>query len=340
MAATIGDVARLADVSVATVSRALRGLPNVAPATRARVIAAAEELAYVADPQASRLAAGRSRTVGVVVPRIGQWYYANMLEAVDSIVGAAGYDLLPFTLGDPSARERFLDQMPFRKRVDGLIVVDVPMTDEQLHRMAGANVPVVTVGLRTQAFSSLTVENLRGSQLATEHLVGLGHERIAFIGGHQIEPFDFPIPELRRQGFERGMLAHGLEVLPEWTADAELTPAGGADAMSRILHTDQRPTGVVVMADEMAVGAIQVLRDLGLRVPEDVSIVGFDDHDLAEFLGLTTVRQDVHAQGRAAAGWILEAVVAAEVPEPHHEVLPTRLVVRRSTGVPAPVGVS
>lgn len=340
MAATIGDVARLADVSVATVSRALRGLPNVAPATRARVIAAAEELAYVADPQASRLAAGRSRTVGVVVPRIGQWYYANMLEAVDSIVGAAGYDLLPFTLGDPSARERFLDQMPFRKRVDGLIVVDVPMADEQLHRMAGANVPVVTVGLRTQAFSSLTVENLRGSQLATEHLVGLGHERIAFIGGHQIEPFDFPIPELRRQGFERGMLAHGLEVVPEWTADAELTPAGGADAMSRILHADQRPTGVVVMADEMAVGAIQVLRDLGLRVPEDVSIVGFDDHDLAEFLGLTTVRQDVHAQGRAAAGWILEAVVAAEVPEPHHEVLPTRLVVRRSTGVPAPVGVS
>ena len=110
--------------------------------------------------------------------------------------------------------------------------------------------------------------------------------------------------------------------------------------MSRILHADQRPTGVVVMADEMAVGAIQVLRDLGLRVPEDVSIVGFDDHDLAEFLGLTTVRQDVHAQGRAAAGWILEAVVAAEVPEPHHEVLPTRLVVRRSTGVPAPVGVS
>lgn len=275
VAATIGDVARLAEVSVATVSRALRGLPNVAPTTRARVIAAAEELHYVADPQASRLAAGRSRTVGVVVPRIGQWYYASVLDAVDSIVGAAGYDLLPFTLGDPAARERFLETMPFRKRVDGLIVVDVPMSDDQLRRMADANVPIVTVGLRTQAFSSLTVENTRGSRLATEHLIGLGHERLAFIGGHQPEPFDFPIPQQRRAGFDQALAAHGIPCVAAWTADAELTPAGGAEAMSQILHADERPTGVVAMADEMAIGAMQVVRDLGLRVPEDLSIVGF-----------------------------------------------------------------
>jgi LacI family repressor for deo operon, udp, cdd, tsx, nupC, and nupG len=337
VSATIGDVARLADVSVATVSRALRGLPNVAPATRARVIAAAQELHYVADPQASRLAAGRSSTIGVVVPRIGQWYYASILDAVDRIVGAANYDLLPFTLPDHDARERFLEGMPFRKRVEGLIVVDVPMADAELLRMASADIPIVTVGLRTQAFSSLTVDNLQGSRTVTEHLLALGHRRLGFIGGHQREPFNFPIPSLRRKGFEAALAGRGLVVDDTLVADAELTAAGGAEAMTQLMHVDERPTGVVVMADEMAFGAMQVAHDLGLRVPEDLSIVGFDDHELAEFVGLTTMRQDVPAQGRAAAGWLLEALVATDRLDMHHEVLPTRLLVRRTTAAPATV---
>lgn len=340
MTATIGDVAATAGVSVATVSRALRGLPNVAPETRARVLAAADELRYVADPYASRLAAGRTRTIGAVVPRIGQWYYASVLDAVHEIVGAAGYDLLPLTLTDPEARQRFLERLPFRKRVDGLIVVDVPMTDDELRRMAEADIPIVTVGLRTQAFSSLTVDNLRGSRMATEHLLGLGHERLGFLGGHQPEPFEFPIPRLRREGFEEALEARGLSVEDAWMADAELSPAGGVEAMTSILHADERPTGIVAMADEMAIGAMQVAHDLGLRIPEDLSIVGFDDHDLAEYLGLTTVRQDVSAQGRAAAGWILEAVAATGRLETHHEVLPTRLIVRGSTAVPPPATTS
>lgn len=340
MSVTIGDVAARADVSVATVSRALRGLPNVAPETRARVLAAADELAYVVDPQASRLAAGRTRSVGVVVPRIGQWYYATVLDAVDAVVAAAGYDLLPFALAGPEAQERFLERMPFRKRVDGLVVVDVPLTDEELGRMAAVDIPVVTVGLRTRAFSSLTVDNRRGVRMATEHLIGLGHTRIGFLGGHQPEPFDFPIPRLRREGFEEALRTRGLPVESSWVADAELTPAGGVAAMTRLMHADERPTGVVAMADEMAIGAMQVAHDLGLRIPEDLSIVGFDDHDLSEYLGLTTVRQDVPAQGRAAAGWILEAVAAADGRHVHHDVLPTRLVVRRSTAVPAHAGVS
>lgn len=329
MSATIADVATEARVSVATVSRALRGLPNVAPETRARVLAAADALHYVVDPQASRLAEGRTRTVGVVVPRLGQWYYATVTDAVHAIVGAAGYDLLPFPLDSPDTRERFLDRLPYRKRVDGLVIVDVPMSDDHLQRMAEAHVPIVTVGMRTTAFSSLTVDNLRGARLATEHLVGLGHERIGLVGGHQPEPFDFVVPHERRAGFDQAMQERGLAINPAWVADAELTAAGGAAAMTAILHADERPTGVVAMSDEMAVGAIQVAADVGLRVPEDLSVVGFDDHELAEHLGLTTIRQDVAGQGRAAAGWILEAMVGRT--DPHHEVIPTRLVVRRTT---------
>jgi len=327
--ATLVDVADMAEVSTATASRALRGLAGVAPETRARVLAAADELHYVAHPQASRLAAGRTHTVGVVVPRLGQWYYASLLEAIHSLVGAAAYDLLPFALRDREARERFLARLPFRKRVDGLIVVDVPMTDEQLASMAAVDVPIVTVGLRTDTFSSLTVDNRGGARMATEHLLGLGHERIGLIGGSQHEPFDFPIPHARREGFELAMAARDLSLCDQWIVDAELDAAGGVRAMTRVLSSDARPTGVVCMSDEMAFGAMQVLRDLGLRVPEDVSLVGFDDHEVSPYIGLTTVGQDVAAQGRAAAGWMLEALLGSH--EHHHEVLPTRLLVRRST---------
>lgn len=332
MAATIEDVAQAAAVSVATVSRALRGLPHVAPETRARVIAAANALHYVADPSASRLAAGRTRTIGVVVPRIGQWYYATVLDAVEAIVGAAVHDLLPFHLADPEARTRFLDQLPFRKRVDGLIIVDVPMSDAQMGRMAEANVPIVTVGLRTEAFSSMTIDNVGASHMATEHLIGLGHTRIGLIGGLRPAPFDFPNQVMRRQGFEQAMESRGVPIRSELVANGELNLSGGAEAMQALLHSRVRPTAVVAMSDEMAIAAIQVVRDVGLRVPEDVSIVGFDDHEVAEYVGLTTIRQDVAAQGRAAAGMILESLVAPR--EPHHEVQPTRLVVRRTTGPP------
>jgi LacI family transcriptional regulator, repressor for deo operon, udp, cdd, tsx, nupC, and nupG len=336
VAATIVDVARQANVSVATVSRALRGLPNVAPQTRARVLAAANELHYVADPHASRLAAGRTFTVGLVVPKLGQWYYARIFEAIDSVLVPAGYDVLPFALTGAGARERFLDRLPFRKRVDGLIVVDVPMADSELERLAATSVPIVTVGLRTERFSSLTVANREGARTATEHLISLGHERIGLIGGEDFEPFAFTIPGDRRGGFEDALRARALEPVAAWMVSTQVTMAGGAEAMQRLLSADGRPTGVVAMSDEMAIGAMQVARDLGLAIPADLSIVGFDDHEIAEYIGLTTIRQDVGTQGHEAATWLLEALVGE--PELHHRVLPTRLVVRRTTGPPPTPG--
>lgn len=332
VSATIGDVARAAQVSVATVSRALRGLPNVAPATRARVFEAAEQLHYVADPHASRLAAGRTHTVGVVVPKIGQWYYARLFDAVTATVSPEGYDVLPFVLGDQASRRRFLARRPFRKRVDALVVVDVPMTDEQLSSMAEADVPIVTVGLRTEVFSSILVDHVGGARMAAEHLIGLGHDAIALLGTHHGDPGE-PVPPLdRREGFLRAMAARDITARDDLMVDAEVSMSGGAAAAQALMQLDQRPTAMIALSDEMAIGAIQVARDYGMVIPDDISIVGFDDHDVSEFIGLTTVRQDVDAQGQEAAGWALEALAGGA--GDHHVVLPTRLVVRRTTGPP------
>lgn len=331
--ATIDDVATAAGVSVATVSRALRGLPNVAPSTRERVLVAAAELHYVADPSASRLASGATRTIGLVVPMLGQWYYATAVGGAEGVLVAAGYDLLPLSTSGPGGLAGFLAHMPFRKRTDGLLIIDAAMTPSQLRAVADAAGHVVAIGHATDEVSSLRVENRSAARLAVNHLIGLGHRRIAMIGGLEDDPFEFRVPVDRYAGYRDALEAVGLPVEPALRVGGNFSMEGGAEAMHALLHLDPVPTAVFALSDEMAIGAMQVARDAGLRIPEDLSIVGFDDHDVAAYLGLTTVRQDVVRLGERAAELLL-AQVEGRTRTPAHEVAPTRLVVRRTTAAP------
>jgi LacI family transcriptional regulator, repressor for deo operon, udp, cdd, tsx, nupC, and nupG len=323
-------VAARAGVSVATVSRALRGLPNVAPSTRERVLDAAEALHYVADPSASRLASGRSLTVGLVVPMLGQWYYMRALSGVEGVLVAAGYDLLPFTTSGPGGAARFVQELPFRKRVDGLVVIDALLRSEHLDRVVGQSSEVVTVGVVSPSASSVRIENVAAARLAVNHLTGLGHRRIAVIGGLDDDPLEFPVPVERLRGYRQALVAAELATDPELEVPGNFSLEGGAEAMQRLLHLAEPPSAVFALSDEMAIGAMKVARDAGLRVPQDVSIVGFDDHDVAAYLGLTTVRQDVQRLGERAAE-LLVGHLTGEVTEVVHEVAPTRLVVRGTT---------
>jgi LacI family transcriptional regulator, repressor for deo operon, udp, cdd, tsx, nupC, and nupG len=340
MSATIDDVARRAQVSVATVSRALRGLPNVAPSTRQRVLHAAQELHYVADPSASRLAGGRTNTIALVVPMLGQWFYSRIFSGVEGVLAAAGYDVLPFTLSGPGGRDRFVARLPFRKRVDALLLVDAPLRDDQLAEVLAAAPRAVTVGVRHHGVPSLQLDNVGAARLAVGHLTGLGHQRIAMIGGAADDPFGFPAPKERAKGYRQALADAGLEAAEEFEVSGNFSLQGGAEAMQRLLTLDDPPTAVFACSDEMAIGALQVAQDAGLRVPANLSIVGFDDHEVAEFVGLTTIRQDVGGLGERAAQLLLELMEQPEQPAPAtvaHLIQPTRLVVRRTTG-PPPAG--
>jgi LacI family transcriptional regulator, repressor for deo operon, udp, cdd, tsx, nupC, and nupG len=340
MSATIDDVARRAQVSVATVSRALRGLPNVAPSTRQRVLHAAQELHYVADPSASRLAGGRTNTIALVVPMLGQWFYSRIFSGVEGVLAAAGYDVLPFTLSGPGGRDRFVARLPFRKRVDALLLVDAPLRDEQFAEVLAAAPRAVTVGVRHDGVPSLQLDNVGAARLAVGHLTGLGHLRVAMIGGAADDPFGFPAPKERAQGYRQALADAGLEAADELEVSGNFSLQGGAEAMQRLLTLDDPPTAVFACSDEMAIGAMQVAQDAGLRVPANLSIVGFDDHEVAEFVGLTTIRQDVGGLGERAAQLLLELMRQPEQPAPAsaaHLIQPTRLVVRRTTG-PPPAG--
>lgn len=331
MAASINDVAARAGVSVATVSRALRGLPNVAPSTRERVLVAASELSYVADPHASRLAAGRTRTIGMVVPLFTQWYFTRCVAGAEGVLAAHGYDVLLYNVAGPEARRRFFADMPFRKRVDGIIVIDLPLNGREVGSLESAEAPVVTVGLRTEQFPSVTIDNVTAAMTATRHLANLGHSEIGLIASLSDDPLRFTAPVDRRVGYHRVLVDRGFPIRPELEAPGNFSMPGGAEAMARLLGVDRPPTAVFAESDEMAIGALKTVRDAGLRVPGDISIIGFDNHEMAEYVGLTTIAQPVDDQGEVAASMLLERI--DRLPEAReHVVMPTKLVVRNTTG--------
>ena len=333
---TIEDVAKAAQVSVATVSRALRGLPNVAPSTRERVVAVASRLDYVADPTASRLAGGRRMVLGLVVPMLGQWYYSKLFSGVEAVATVAGYDVLPFTTSGPGGSERFVRSLPFRKRVDGLILADAPFDAEQFAAVTATGVPIVSLGAFSPGVWGIAVDNAAAARLAMGHLTGLGHTRIALIGGIADDPFRFSVPVDRFNGYQDALAAAGLSYDPALVVPGNFSAEGGAEAMHKLLVAPTPPTAVFACSDEMAIGAMQVARDAGLDIPRDLSVIGIDDHDISAYVGLTTIRQDVIGQGERVAQLLLQRLEGSNdvQVEDVHEAHPTRLVVRRTTGPP------
>lgn len=303
---TIEQVAERAGVSVATVSRALRGLPNVAPTTRARVATVAREIGYRPDPAAARLASGRSRTIGVVVPILNSWYFANVVAGVEAVCAADGYDLLvvcqPSTasVAGPGSPAHSLE-----RRVDGLIYVDVRLRTEDVATLAAAGLDVVTIGQRVGPFSSVWVDDERIGAMAADHLLALGHRRIGVIGVDHGLPAVFDVPARRLDGIHAALDARGLALDPALVETGEFTVEGGADAARRLFDLPRPPTALIALSDEMAFGAIGAVTASGFRVPGDVSIIGVDDHDASVAFGLTTVRQDVTNRGALAARALL-----------------------------------
>lgn len=333
MGASIAEVALRAGVSVATVSRALRSLPNVSPATRERVLAAARELDYVVNASASRLAAGFTRTIGVVVPTLASWFPQQLAAGVEGVFTEAGYDLLLYTVAGQEARRRFLQTLPFRKRVDGLVLLDVPLDAAEQAALARLDVPIVGIGLASEQLATVSIDNVAAARAAVCHLVALGHRRIGLISGLLDNPLEFAAPVDRRRGWLDALAEAGVTPAGGWEAPGNFSLTGGAEAMAQLLRVRPQLTAVFAESDEMAVGALMVLRDRGLRVPDDMSLVGFDDHELAHLMGLTTVAQPIARQGELAAYALLELLRGGPS---ESIVLPTALVRRATTG-PAPM---
>jgi len=330
--ATIEDVAAAAGVSVATVSRALRNLPNVADSTRARVVRAADELDYRADPAASRLATGRSRSVAVVVQLLNGWYSSNVVTGVEAVCAEAGYDTIVVGVGPGSRHEDVFDASnSITRRVDAIIFVDVRVSATELRHLSDQLMVVVSVGHELPEIPSVGIDDVEVGRLATRHLLELGHRRIALINGPDELPF--VVPSYRQRGFEEAMRDAGVEPDPTLFRAGNFTLQDGADALHSLMDLDEPPTAIFAFADEMAFGVMLAADERGIRIPDDVSLVGVDDHEVAPVVGLTTVHQDVAEHGARAARIVLDQLVE-RTDDIVTDLAPVRLIERRSTAAP------
>lgn len=329
---SIEDVARESGVSVATVSRALRGLPNVAAKTRERVQVAADQMGYRADPSAARLATGRTNLVQIATPTVDGWYFARFLAGAIEHLNAHGFEVIAHPLENPGSRDRFLNDIgQYEKRVDGLILVDLNISEDAASELADSGVRAVTAGFRTADFPSVMVDDYRVGYVATEHLLSAGHQRIGLISGQPNHPLAYSVPGLRLAGHIGALAASGLSVDPELEQPGNFAADGGRHAMERLLRLDNPPTAVFAMSDVMAFGALRALQDRHLRPGKDVAIVGVGDHEVAEMADLTTVHLYPRCLGERAAASLLELIEPEEYDGTVPELRAPHLVIRGSS---------
>jgi len=331
--ATIDHVARAAGVSTATVSRALRNRSNVAEGTRRRVLAAAERLQYVANPNAAALASGLTHTIGLLAPLLTSWYTSEVVSGVEEIFTQARYDLLIGT-ANPLAREPiFRGDARFQQRTDGVILVDVFCSEEGAVQLAALDAPAIVLGERLSVVTSISVDNVLGARMAAQHLIDLGHRRIGLVGGHAHLDVAHNVPVERATGFEGALNDAGLTLDPHLVVDGDFTIKGGRDAMHLLMSRSHPPSAVWLMSDEMAFGALQAARELGLEVGRDVSVIGFDDHPVSAAFGLTTVRQPVRDIGRLGARLMVDRLQG--IGEVMHHPIELSLISRTTCGQPS-----
>jgi LacI family repressor for deo operon, udp, cdd, tsx, nupC, and nupG len=334
--ASIGDVARAAGVSNATVSRAMSGRGAVSEDAREKVRAAARSLGYVASASAASLSTGRSVNIGILTPVINRWFFTEVIRGAQEELAQHGYDVTLYTLGtEPSQRILMMDDFIRRGRVDAFIAIDVPLTADEVLGLHALNKPVIGVGGAISGVRTISIDDTEVVRIGMQHLLDLGHTSIGFIGGKDDDVDAFHVASTRRKTFESTLRQAGIPLLPGMMEFGDFTIPSGHSAAKKLLTRPNPPRAIIAASDEMAFGAILAARELGISIPDELSIVGIDGHDLAEFFSLTTVDQNPVQQGRTAATILLDEIL------PHRSetidintALPVSLVQRSSTARP------
>ena len=330
---SMADVAERAGVSVSTVSRALRGSELVSPATAERVRSAAEELDFAVSRAASSLASGRLNRVAVLVSgSLGSWFNGSLLDATYAALHDRAQELLIYRTLSREEREEFFSTLPARRNADAMIVASMGLTAAQRQRLQNVGMPLVFVNQRHAGATSVAVDDAAGAEVATQHLLNLGHRRVAYVG-YAHDPSARPSSSRRLTGYRAAMA--GARIPTRDQREILTSRAGnGEDVVSQLLGAPRPPTALLVESDDLAMRVLAALWRIGLRTPQDLSVVGFDDHAMAETFGLTTMAQPVAQLGRQAAELAL-ALAAGEAPPRRSITLPTSLVLRATTGRPA-----
>ena len=333
---TIADLAGELGLSSMTVSRAFTGSSQISEKTKEEILKRARERGYIPDRWARSLVTRRSSIIGVVIPEIAHTYFADVTSGVEEVFDKTGFDILLCHSRGNAKKERAEIQMLIGSRADGLIIASVQesKTAKPFPDLIDTGIPFVLVDryFPGRPFSSVHVDDLAVGELAARYLADLGHRRIAHIQGPEVSP-----SALRGQGFLEALAKRGIAVRRGWLAGGDFGYQSGYEAMRRILDSKVCPTAVFAANDPPAIGAVRACRDAGLRVPEDMSIVGAGcvegEHSPNPFM--TTISWPTRDLGRMAARLLLEGIQHPNRFEPQQNILTPSLLVRQSTGPPA-----
>jgi LacI family transcriptional regulator, galactose operon repressor len=332
---TLEDIAEIAGVSRSTVSRVVNEQPNVRADVRKRVLEVIQNTGYRPNAAARTLASQRSWTIGLILPLSVSFfftdpYYAHLTKGIAQACNLYDYTLALFLVGSKEDEEKIFPRMSRKSMLDGVIVQSGHHGDQGIiGHLVDANMPIVVVGrpFRSDNVSYLDIDNVNAAYNAVAHLIRLGYQRIATITG----PVASTVGIDRRKGYQKALVERGREVDETLIIEGDFTEAGGYYAMQQLLSA--RPDAVFAASDIMAIGAMRAVRDAGLRIPEDIAFVGFDDLPIATLSDtqLTTIRQPVISFGAKAVEILIDLIENGITP-PRHIIMDTELVIRDSCG--------
>lgn len=329
---SIKDIARAASVSHSTVSRALRDSPLVSAETTALIRRIAKEQGYTVSAVARGLVTRKTKTIGVVVTTIADPFVSEVVSGIEQTANDHRYSVfLADSYADPEREVRVVQSFAER-RVEGIVVTASRVGTIYLEILSELKVPIVLINnqRRGEFMHSVMIENVEASRQATQHLIGLGHRRIAYLG----DQFGYQSDTERFAGYRRALEQAALPFLPELVVHGDGKPEGGVKAMELLLGLPQAPTAVFCYNDMSALGALRCIHESGLRVPEDISLVGFDDLFFASYTQppLTTVRQPRQRMGLLAMEILLKLMSGQDSTDTIE--VPAELIVRDSTAPP------
>jgi LacI family transcriptional regulator len=336
MTTTIRDVAKRAGVGLGTVSRVLNNSSLVSEATRQRVQEVIKQLDYVPSSTARRFSLGKTLTITVVSPWFTRPAEVERLRGIEHTLSESEYDLILYNVETPRQRDAAFGNLLRSERTDGALIIALSPRDDDIDRLAHSSAPVVLIDANHDSLTALSrviVDDVAGGRMATQHLIDLGHRRIGYISDPLETVMNFTSSRHRYEGYRQALASGSLPFRADYHGQGEHGRYEARRLANLMLALPERPTAIFAASDTQALGVLEAAQDTGLRVPEDLSVIGYDDIEMAEYVGLTTVRQMLYESGKRGVELLLDKL-ADPATEPICEVMPTELIARKTTAPP------
>lgn len=327
--ATVYDVAKKAKVSIATVSRVLNAPDKVQEHTRKRVLAAVDALGFV--PRAEAVARARKTfgQIGVLAPFLTYPSFVQRLRGVSNALNNSPYDLVVYNVDSAARRDGYLTRLSVTRRLDGLIVMSLPFDDAAANRLVHHKLETVLLETSHNGFANIEIDDLAGGRMAAEYLISKGHRRCGFVGDADLPDYALHTSDVRLAGFRQGLQAAGIELPDEYIGLASHSMENARQQTLRLLDLPNPPTAIFTHSDNQAMGVLKAARERNIAIPRDLAVIGFDDIEMAGYIGLTTIRQPLEESGRLAVEMLL-ARLADPTRSIHHVKLPLTLISRET----------